>query len=147
MIVLIILLFNFTLLLAPKYNSIPIGREQGLFEKEYLSWASVNYWIDFYEIKHPDIVKAQIRLETGNLKSRFCLECNNLFGMNKPRKRETTAIGIDNLMSVYNHFSESIQDYKLWQDYFYRGGDYYTFLIKRKYAEDKRYIEKLKLYE
>jgi len=142
--IIILLIFLPLKLTAPADMKIPVIKEGGQFDRYTLSWASVDYWLGFYEVKEKDIVKAQIRLETGNLQSRYCLECNNLTGMKKPRKRETTAIGRDKSMSVYSHFSESIRDYRIWQDKFYRGGDYYEFLVKQKYAQDKQYIEKLK---
>jgi uncharacterized FlgJ-related protein len=114
------------------------------FDKTSLSWASIDYYLDLYKVKQPEIVKVQIRLETANLQSRFCRECNNLFGMKKPRKRETKAIGKENSMSVYETWQESIEDYKIWQDNFYKGGDYYQFLKSHGYATDRKYIEKLK---
>jgi len=144
-----ILTFLFTLttaiLSAPNMEVCYIPESEPLFIKETLSWASINYWLIEYDVKQIDVVKAQIRLETGNLSSRYCRERNNLFGMKKPRKRQTTAIGRDKSMAVYSHFSESIRDYAYWQDLFYKGGDYYQFLKRHGYATDKKYVEKLKL--
>jgi hypothetical protein len=132
-------------LTAPVFTAFYILASEPLFNKESLSWASIDYYLDFYDVKEPEIVKTQIRLETGALTSRYCLECRNLFGMKKPRKRETTAIGRDKSMSVYRTWQESIEDYSIWQNQFYKGEDYYEFLLRIHYATDKRYIEKLKL--
>ena len=115
-----------------------------LFDKNKLNWYAIDYWIHVYGIQEPDIVKRQIMLETGNLTSRICRECNNLFGMKKPRKRKTMAIGRDNSMAVYSQWQDSILDYAIWQSYFYQGGDYFEFLKSHGYATDKGYIQKLK---
>jgi flagellum-specific peptidoglycan hydrolase FlgJ len=96
-----------------------------------------------HNIRHPDIVFAQIQLETGNNTSRFCKQNNNLFGMKLAKNRKTTAIGVDNSMSIYRTWQESIEDYSIWQKKYYHGGDYFQFL-KGRYAEDKQYIRKLK---
>jgi flagellum-specific peptidoglycan hydrolase FlgJ len=44
----------------------------------------------------------------------------------------------------YNHWTESVEAYKRFQDKKYKGGDYYTFLKKVGYAEDPHYVWKLK---
>jgi len=131
-------------LIAPVDDRAVIPGPQILFDKYELSWYSIDYWMNVFNIQNKEIVKRQAYHETGNLKSRFCRECNNLFGMRKPLKRETTAIGRDNGMSVYPSFVESIEDYYYWQRCFYRGGDYYDFLASHGYATDPLYILKLK---
>ena len=142
-ILIFLILINFDLT-APVVNEIVILKSEPLFDKNVLSWYSIDYWINYYQVKEPEIVKYQIRLETGNLTSRFCKQRNNLFGMKKPRKRQTTAIGRDKSMAVYRDFKDSILDYKYWQDYFYESGDYYVFLQSHGYATDRHYITKLK---
>lgn len=141
--VLLALFFRAT---APASGEMIIPAGEVLFEKDVLSWYSIDYWLRVYEVREPDIVKRQIRLETGDLTSRICRECNNLFGMKKARKRQTTAIGREkNGTAVYMDFRDSIKDYAIWQDYFYSGGDYYDFLQSHGYATDKKYVSKLKL--
>lgn len=131
-------------LTAPEFRQCYILAETGLRDERLLDWTNIDLYLRKSGIQEIDIVKAQIRLETGDLQSRFCKECNNLFGMEYPRKRKTTAIGRDKMMSVYSRWQDSVLDYKLFQDYFYKGGDYYSFLKSHGYATDKRYIEKLK---
>jgi len=131
-------------LIAPVDDRVIIPGPVIYFDKYELSWYSIDYWMSVFDIQNKDIVKRQAYHETGNLKSRFCIECNNLFGMRKPLKRETTAIGRDNGMSVYPSFVESIEDYGIWQQYFYSEGDYYDFLASHGYATDPLYIPKLK---
>ena len=143
MIILTFLIFINIRLTAPTVKEFTILRNEPLFDKNVLSWHSIDYWINYYQVKEPEIVKRQIRLETRNLQSRFCRQYNNLFGMNKARKRQTTAIGRDKSMAVYKDFKDSILDYKIWQDYFYENGDYYLFLKSHGYATDPHYIDKL----
>lgn len=84
-------------------------------------------------IKHPNIVLAQAKLETGHYTSDVCKKNNNLFGLMKGDK--------------YHHFSHwknSIKFYKKHIQSRYNGGDYYNFLNNIGYAEDKNYIQKLR---
>jgi len=109
-----------------------------------LSWENIDYWLEEFEIYHPEIVKQQIALETGMLTSAICLENSNLFGMKEPRVRETTALGTQRGHAFYRNYIDSIKDYKLWQDSMYDGGDYYSFLNRVGYAEANHYIAALK---
>ena len=85
-------------------------------------------------IKHSNIVYAQARLETGNFKSKYFLERNNLFGF-----RNKTGY------MKFNNWKDCCYYYKEWQSKRYEKGDYYQFLLNIRYAEDSMYIEKLKL--
>ena len=96
-----------------------------------------------YDIQYPEIVLAQIRLETGNLSSRLCKSNKNLLGMKYPKKRDTTAVGEQFGHAKYKTYSDCIADYALWQKARYKGGDYYTFLKDIGYAQDELYISKL----
>ena len=109
-----------------------------------LSWENVEYWIDTLGVDHPEIVKQQVMLETGALTSTICHENNNLFGMKEPRVRETTALGTKRGHAYYGNYIDSIKDYKLWQEYSYDGGNYYSFLSNVGYAEATHYISALK---
>lgn len=87
----------------------------------------------FYNIKHPDIVYAQAILETGNFTSKLCVEGNNLFGLRSKNYFK------------YNHWTESVIDYKNKIQYRYKNNEnYYLFLKRINYAEDSLYISKLK---
>lgn len=111
-------------------------------------------YIKSKNLKHPHIVYAQAKLETGNFTSTIFRENNNLFGMKyvhdfkSSRKRPTTAIGSKYSHAVYKHWKESVDDYLLWQQMFKKTpiekeNDYFNLLGKR-YAEDKRYVKVLK---
>lgn len=85
------------------------------------------------EIPHANIVLAQSILETGGYKSKLSKTHNNIFGLKKGNKYRQ-----------YNNFIECIADYKKLISSKYKGGDYYVFLEKIKYAEDPNYINLLK---
>lgn len=94
----------------------------------------------YYDIQHPDIVYAQAILETGNFKSKQCLEHNNLFGLYNSRKQE---------YYKFEHWTQSIIFYRKYiqNRYYMMGYDdihYYNFLQRIGYAEDPNYINKLK---
>ena len=84
-------------------------------------------------IKHPEIVYAQYRLETGNGKSRAFREYNNAFGFS-----------LNGKLMRFKSVSECVEYYKTWQAKRYVRGDYFEFLKKIGYAEDNKYIELLK---
>ena len=44
--------------------------------------------LEYYEIKHPQIVYAQAILETGHFKSNVCLNYNNLFGLYDSKNKD-----------------------------------------------------------
>jgi hypothetical protein len=108
-------------------------------------------------------------LETGWFKSTLFTKHNNLFGMMyHKRYRKTTAKGVAFLYSVnyqindstvkcityhpssYNHWTESVDDYFLFLDYWKNKGKcphemgYYNFLSKIGYAVEKHYVKALK---
>jgi len=98
-------------------------------------------------IAYPDVVFAQARLETGNFTSKVFRENRNLFGMKLPRVRSTTAIGEQNNHASYIRWQHSVADYKLWQDEVikkHRTKRAYLRYLSKHYAEDKKYIHKLK---
>lgn len=131
-------------LTAPPAVIMYIEKGEMVIDVSILNWSNIEMYMSEIGIREPEIVKAQIRHETGNLTSRFCREQNNLFGMRLARSRETTAIGEGNHMAKYRSWQESLLDYKIWQDSFYKGGDYYQFLSRHGYATDPYYLWKLK---
>ena len=85
------------------------------------------------KIKHPEIVYAQYRLETGNGKSKGFREYNNAFGFS-----------LNGKLMRFKSVSECVEYYKAWQAKRYVTGDYFEFLKKIGYAEDNKYVELLK---
>jgi len=118
-----------------------------------MNWESIDFWIDYYDVKNKEIAISQIKIETGNLKSNICVNYGNLVGMHFPRIRKTTASGwvvADNnsKVAVYKYWWKSIEDYKLWQEYFgydeeVHNDEYLTLLDNHGtngYATAKNYI-------
>ena len=92
--------------------------------------------LEYYEVKHPQIVYAQAILETGHFKSNVCLNYNNLFGLYDSKNKD---------YYKFNHWAESIVAYKEWiQKKYQPPNNYYAFLEEINYANDKDYISTLK---
>lgn len=141
--ILLISLLTLTMNLhAPEYRTLPVERSAGIW---YVSMGDVSQLLLKHQIKYPEIVKRQIILETGYLTSDILKQNHNLIGMGFAPTRETTAIGELNNCALYLNIEDCIKDLKIWQTlYFQRGGSYFDFLQRIGYAEDKKYIEKLK---
>ena len=86
-----------------------------------------------YNVKYPQIVLAQAKLETGNYTSTLCKKHGNLFGLKRKGR-----------YAKFNNWQESVKVYRDWVQYKYKGGDYYVFLKKIGYASDPKYIIKVK---
>ena len=92
--------------------------------------------LQYYNIKHPTIVKAQAILETAHFTSDLCIKNNNLFGLYDSKNKRYYS---------YNPWWESIIAYKKTiQKRYENSRYYYMFLEDIEYAEDKEYINKLK---
>lgn len=92
--------------------------------------------LQYYNIEHPTIVKAQAILETAHFTSDLCIKNNNLFGLYDSKNKRYYS---------YNHWWESIEAYKkLVQRKYDNSKYYYRFLEDIKYAKDKEYINKVK---
>lgn len=96
--------------------------------------------------KHPHIVLAQAKVETGHFKSNIFKENNNLFGMKVAWSRPTTAVGKNRGHAVYRNWRESLLDYALYSSYFTNHKtekELYAHL-EDSYAEDPRYVNLLR---
>lgn len=92
--------------------------------------------LEYYGVKHPQIVYAQAVLETGHFKSDLCLNDNNLFGLYNSKRCK---------YHTFDHWKDCIIAYKEMIQYKYKDGDdYLNFLKEIGYAEDSEYICKLK---
>ena len=97
--------------------------------------------LEYYGVKHPQIVYAQAVLETGNFKSDVCLINNNLFGLYNSKNKK---------YYKFDHWTNSVEAYVSMVQYKYKGdndkppNDYYRFLSDIGYAEDPHYINKVK---
>ena len=96
-------------------------------------------------VQHKHIVLAQMKLESGNYKSKLAKENNNYFGMRHPAQRLTVSVKSKNGYAHYRNWCYSILDYALWQRryaYDLNDSDYLT-LLSNVYAEDKEYVNKV----
>lgn len=105
-----------------------------------------NFLIEL-KVKYPHIVLSQSIIESGNYTSKIFLENNNPFGMKLSWNRATTALGIKNGYAYYSNLRDAIIDYAFMQSSYYRSAkteeDYYI-LLQKSYAEDKKYINKVR---
>ena len=100
------------------------------------SKCEVDSVIRSYNIKHPEVVLKQSILETGWYKSYSCRERHNLFGFRWKGK-----------YLEFDSWEDSVAYYARWQARHFDDNccdDYYEFLVRRGYAEDKEYVKKLK---
>ena len=95
----------------------------------------------------PYIVYAQAILETSNFQSRIFKENHNIFGMKQAVIRITKAKGTQYEHAFYKNWIESLDDYALYSSTYLSPlkteSDYFNYL-SQNYAEDTRYVSKLK---
>lgn len=103
-------------------------------------------YLEELNVKFPDIVYAQARLETNGFKSKIFKENNNLFGMKQSTRRSSTNKGEQHGHAYYDNWRESVLDYALWQCKYLSQintrAEYLEYL-KANYAEDPNYYQKL----
>lgn len=99
-----------------------------------------------FEIQHPHIVLAQMKIESGNYESSIARNNNNYFGMRQPSSRLTVSLGSRNGYARYRSWAYSILDYALWQRQYAWNLTEEQYLAKlgRTYAEDPNYVSKVK---
>ena len=103
-------------------------------------------YLEELNVKFPDIVYAQARLETNGFKSKIFRENNNLFGMKQSTRRSSTNKGEQYGHAYYDNWRESVLDYALWQCKYLSQintrAEYLEYL-KHNYAQDPNYYNKL----
>ena len=127
---LVLCLFTITLQSSKNKHKLP-----EFLTAKYPTKELVYQYAKHYGIKHPKIVVAQSILETGHYKSKLCKQHNNLFGLYDSKNRR---------FYKFKTWQESVRAYKQKVQYKYKSGDYYAFLKRINYAEDPKYITKLK---
>lgn len=111
--------------------------------------------LDNSNIKFKNLVFRQAILETNWFKSDIYLECKNPHGMKRARIRKTTSVGTCRGHARYNSIEDAVKDYELWQSFSMNMYEkkynqikteeqYLTFLLRVGYAEDRKYINKLR---
>lgn len=137
------------LLLAGIFNVLPKQIALETSEEELQQQAieqmtfedSVFTYIVELNIKHPDVVLKQAKIESGNFKSKVFLENNNMFGFKKAFKRANTQIDTNRGYAVYDSWQECVIDYALYQTYSAKnlGREEYIIFLGKHYAEDPNY--------
>lgn len=107
-------------------------------------------YLTLLNVDHKEIMIRQAILETDHFNSNIFKQNYNLFGMNMPKIRTTTAIEERNGFAAYNHWTSSIDDYiilqhqwKILRPEIYQNG--YEVIRLASYAENPYYIRLLKL--
>lgn len=108
--------------------------------------STVLAFIEESGIQHPYIVLAQMKIESGNYKSRIAKKNNNYFGMRHPTLRLSVSLGSKNGYARYRNWAYSILDYALWQRRYAWNLTEEEYLTKLSsvYAEDPNYTVKVK---
>lgn len=116
------------------------------FSQEKIDVSYIRKELKSLKVAHPDIVLRQIILESGYLTSNLTRTANNPLGMKLAKSRTTTAIGVTKSgFAIYPSIRSALVDYRIYQLYYTRGMTRAQYLeyIKRNYAKDSNYIEKL----
>lgn len=116
-------------------------------QKDVFTEQKLKQYLIELNVKYPNIVFAQAKLESGNFRSKIFEENNNLFGMKQPSVRTTTATGEQYNHATYNSWRESVLDYALYSCKYtsnIKSESEYIAYLGSRYAEDSNYINKLK---
>jgi len=102
------------------------------FNRENFEYACM-----YYELEHPEIIYAQGRLESANFTSDAFINKNNFLGLYNSKCKA---------LYSYDHWTECLRAYKKHiQRKWNKEEDYYYFLARLPYAEDPKYIPKIKV--
>lgn len=100
-------------------------------------------------VEHPYIVYSQFKEESGHWSSTIWRENNNMCGMKMPRRRATTALGINKGHAVFSTWRDCVIDYALWQMAYMRGltEEQYIEKLASSYAENERYEKNIRIHK
>lgn len=124
-----------------------VSKRNHIYKVEEFSEEALKSYLLEVNVKYPDIVLAQAKLESGNFKSELFLKHNNMFGMRIAKQRPTLAKDKGTSYASYYHWKSSVLDYALYQSRYlkqYNTKDKYLERLGQTYAEDVNYISKLK---
>ncbi|HEY5588403.1 MAG TPA: glucosaminidase domain-containing protein [Candidatus Paceibacterota bacterium] len=149
-IILVLLFVILALISFTAYNSykiIVVEKEIrfSLAEKDKFTSENFKEYLYHLNIKFPDIVYNQARLETANFTSKVFLENNNLFGMKLSTSRPTTSNEVENGYASYKNWHDSAIDFSLYQSKYLSDftREQYLNYIGKNYASDSLYINKI----
>lgn len=119
----------------------PIEHEYIVKPIEELDLTKENFFLvcKIYDIKFPEIVYAQARLESGNFKSKLFQTKNNFLGLYNSKIKD---------FYEFDHWTDCLLGYRDLLQFKYTGDDnqetYYKFLKDLPYAMDPEYIKKVR---
>ena len=140
----ILLLILFSFMFMSFHNIVSIRPKVEEHDVSFLKAKELNDSILYlalvhYNIKHPKIVLAQAKLESGNFTSNHYKKRNNFLGLYDSKRKE---------YYKFNHWTDCIQGYKDMIEYKLRDNEnYYNFLRRIKYATSENYIRQIKQIE
>ena len=140
----ILLLILFSFMFMSFHNIVSIRPKVEEHDVSFLKAKELNDSILYlalvhYNIRHPKIVLAQAKLESGNFTSNHYKKRNNFLGLYDSKRKEYYR---------FNHWTDCIQGYKDMVEYKLRDGEnYYNFLRRIKYASSENYIRQIKQIE
>ena len=103
------------------------------------------HYIEQLNVKYPEIVYAQAKLESGNFNSPLFKLNNNLFGMGVIKNRPTTSLGARYGFAYFNTWKDSVLDYVIYQCLYLKDKSYQEYLhyLDTTYAEDEENVNKI----
>lgn len=129
------------IVLHTKIGKAIVSKDNTIIQDSLLSY------VDKLPFYFPEIIKAQIALESNYGTSNLAKQTNNLFGMKKVYVRTTTQESNDyNGYGIYKNYKLSIIDRLLWDHYLFKekpSKKEYLKTLALIYAEDEVYIDKL----
>lgn len=140
----ILLLILFSFMFMSFHNIVSIRPKVEEHDVSFLKAKELNDSILYlalvhYNVKHPKIVLAQAKLESGNFTSNHYKKRNNFLGLYDSKRKE---------YYKFNHWTDCIQGYKDMVEYKLRDNEnYYNFLRRIKYATSENYIRQIKQIE
>jgi uncharacterized FlgJ-related protein len=151
-----LLLIIFSMFFLTAYspeNTVNTAIDARLMKIKYIEYSAFTpelfyEYMQLIDVQQVKFSYAMAKLETGNFTS-FLFENNcNLFGMRHPNVRPTLSRASIYEHAFYSHWTESVRDYKLWQDYMqshnYDLSDYPAFLKKAGYSVNTGYVKLVK---
>lgn len=136
-----VLLFTIGLLFSSSTIKPTIEREYVTVPIDKLELNKDNFFLvcKIYDIKFPEIVYAQARLESGNFKSKLFQTKNNFLGLYNSKIKD---------FYEFDHWTDCLLGYRDLLQFKYNGDEhyenYYTFLKELPYAMDPEYIQKVR---
>jgi len=129
-------------------KSLEIKKEINEIKHSEFSVELLKKYLKLKGVKHSKIIIRQFALETGYFQSKSFTRYHNICGMKRAKIRPTTAIGSGYGHAAYKHWTDSVDDYILWQKYYKdkltASKNYYDFLEDVGYAENSRYVTLIK---